>query len=99
MAEKVIVWDQEARKSFRKNLENIMEDSFQAAQKVGDEILSLVDSLAEQPERFPPDRFKNGNDGSYRAFEKHSLRLSYHVSEKQIRILRVRHVKQRPLKY
>ncbi|MGB0948547.1 MAG: type II toxin-antitoxin system RelE/ParE family toxin [Marinirhabdus sp.] len=41
---------------------------------------------------------KIGNDGSYRAFEKHSYRVSYRITENEIRILRLRHTSRNPLK-
>ena len=94
-----IVWDPVAKTSFRKHLNHIKKDSLQAAEKVRVDILKVIGGLLEHPEKFPPDKFKKDNAGDYRAFEKHSYRIAYLVTENQIRILRVRHVKQEPKKY
>ena len=99
MAEMNIVWDEAAKKSFKKYLNYIRKDSLQAAEKVRIDILTIIAKLPNHPELFPPDRFKNANDGSFRAFEKHSCRVVYLTAKSQIRILRVGHVKQEPKQY
>ncbi|MBK8607580.1 MAG: type II toxin-antitoxin system RelE/ParE family toxin [Chitinophagaceae bacterium] len=48
---------------------------------------------------FAPDKFKENNDGSYRAFEKHHYRISYRFDNRVIRILRVRHTSREPILY
>ncbi|WP_369427811.1 type II toxin-antitoxin system RelE/ParE family toxin [Membranihabitans maritimus] len=55
--------------------------------------------MADHPGKYPPDKFKTDNDGSYRAFEKFSYRVAYKIKEKEIAILRIRHVKQEPKEY
>ena len=77
----------------------IKEESPRNAEKVRDEILATTKMLADHPEMHPPDKFKNENPGNYRAFEKLSYRVSYRHTEKEVRILRVRHVKQEPKPY
>jgi plasmid stabilization system protein ParE len=99
MAKVKIRWDTEARNSFRKYLKHIKKDSLQAAEKVKDDVLMAIGGLVDHPEKFPPDRFKKDNNGSFRAFEKHSCRVAYYITETEIRILRVRHVKQEPKEY
>jgi len=95
MAKMTIVWDTEAKKSFKKYLNYIRKDSLQAADKVRIDILATITELPDHPEMFPPD----ANTGRFRAFEKHSCRVTYFISSSQIRILRVRHVKQEPKEY
>ena len=95
----VIAWDKAALTSLQKAFEYIKQDSPQNALKVRDSILKIVRSLPNHPLKFPPDKFKNNNTGSYRAFEKYSLRVAYRVSSKEIKILRIRHVKQEPKSY
>lgn len=63
------------------------------------EILEAIKKLSTYPEIHPPDRFKQLNDGNFRAFQKHSYRISYYVSDHEIIILRIRHVKQKPEEY
>ncbi|WP_209332753.1 type II toxin-antitoxin system RelE/ParE family toxin [Lunatimonas salinarum] len=52
--------------------------------------------MPKQPERYPLDRFKQDNPDNYRAFEKFSYRIAYRYTDKEIIILRFRHVKQEP---
>jgi len=94
-----VVWNKEAEASLQKAYRDIKEDSPQNAAKVRDEILAETRRLAEHPEIYPPDKFKKDNPGNYRAFEKYSYRVAYRYTEKEIRILRVRHVKKEPRMY
>jgi plasmid stabilization system protein ParE len=56
-------------------------------------------SWAGRPEKYPPDKFRLDNEGNYRAFETHSYRISYKFTDREIRILRIRHVRQSPKPY
>jgi plasmid stabilization system protein ParE len=94
-----IVWNNHAINFLRRAIERIKEDSPQNAVMVKEGIAKAVDSLINHPERHPMDMFKSNNDGSYRAFEKFSFRIAYRITETQILILRVRHVKQEPKNY
>ncbi|WP_277749271.1 type II toxin-antitoxin system RelE/ParE family toxin [Paracnuella aquatica] len=71
----------------------------QNAAKVRDKILEQTGRLRENPEMHPPDKYKSGNDGSYRAFETYRFRISYRVLEDKIKILRLRHTSQNPQEY
>lgn len=99
MAKVTISWDTPAKLSFKKQLKHIAEDSLQNAEHVRLEILSIIESIPDNPEKFPSDRFKINNNGLFRAFEKHSFRIAYFIGVGKIRILRVRHVKQEPKEY
>lgn len=94
-----VVWNNHAANFLRRAIERIKEDSPQNAEMVREGIAKAVDNLVNFPERHPLDVFKSNNDGSYRAFEKFSFRIAYRIAEKQILILRVRHVKQEPKRY
>lgn len=94
-----VIWSKGAILSLRKAYEHIREDSLSNAEKVREGILQIADSLSENQEKFPLDKFKNNNPGNYRAFEKYSFRVAYKHTEKEVRILRVRHIKQEPKKY
>ncbi|MDQ2864181.1 MAG: type II toxin-antitoxin system RelE/ParE family toxin, partial [Bacteroidota bacterium] len=77
----------------------IIKDSFQNGQIVRDEILALTINLVNHPEKYPLDRFKKNNDGSFRAFEIHHYRISYRILKSQIIIVRLRHTSMSPLLY
>lgn len=95
----VVVWNKVAEASLQREYQRIKEDAPKNAKKVKDDILAETRKLADYPEMHPPDKFKHQNAGNYRAFEKHSYRIAYRHTEKEIRILRVRHVKQEPKPY
>lgn len=91
-----VSWDKAALLSLQKAYDFISKDSPSNAKKVRDAIFKITSGLPDHPEKFPPDKFKVNNKGNYRAFEKFSYRVAYRFSDKEIRILRVRHVKQEP---
>lgn len=95
----VVSWDKRAYISLQKAYAYIAKSSPKNAEKVKEAILSTTRRLPEHPERYPLDKFKHNNPGNYRAFEQFSLRIAYRHNEKEIRILRCRHVKQRPKPY
>ncbi|MHA4811129.1 type II toxin-antitoxin system RelE/ParE family toxin [Flavitalea flava] len=95
----VTVWTQQAIAELKKAYKYISQDSPQNAKKVIDEIILLTDKLPDQPEIFPPDKLKKNNDGSWRAFEKFRYRISYRITAKDIRIVRMRHTSRTPLQY
>ena len=93
---RLIVWNLLASKQLRKIYHHILTESYQNAEMVKSGITKAVDSLAGNPEKYPPDKFRMKNTGQHRAFELFSLRISYRYNEKEVRILRLRHVKQEP---
>lgn len=99
MKKPIVVWNKGAEASLKNAYKRIKEESLNNAKKVRDEILTETKKLADHPEMYPPDKFKNDNSGNYRVFEKHSYRVVYRHTDKEIRILRVRHVKQEPKQY
>lgn len=94
-----VVWDIKAKEHLQNIYLYIKKNSISSAQKVKKEILTIVRKLPQNPEIFPPDRFKQDNPGNYRAFEKHNYRIAYKLTDTEIRILRIRHTKQEPLEY
>ena len=101
MVEKVyqVVWTNRARKNLKQVYDYIREDSPQNAYKVVEAISTAVYKAIKNPEVYRPDKYKINNDGSYRAFEKHRYRVVYRFNKDTIRVLRVRHTSQEPLKY
>ena len=94
-----IVWNKRPITSLNKALKYISKDSYLQAEKVENRILDAIDDLIINPERHPLDQYKINNDGSFRAFEQDNYRISYRTTSKQIRILRIRHVKKKHLNY
>ena len=94
-----LIWDEQALIEVERSLEWIGKTSLHQTELVEQAILSRIELIRVHPERFPPDKYKINNQGSYRAFETHSYRISYYHTENEVRILRCRHVKQRPKKY
>ena len=71
----------------------------QSANKVRKSIKETVQELPKHPEIYGLDRFKKDENNEHRAFEKYSYRVTYRVTEKEIRILRVRHTSRIPIEY
>jgi plasmid stabilization system protein ParE len=99
MANRTIGWDKHALKQFNKAILYIAEESIQNAENVRIDILAKIDELLSHPEKYPLDKYKLENDGYYRAFELHRLRVAYFFGTNVIRILRVRHTSREPQEY
>ena len=91
--------DREAKKSLRDAYVYIRKDSLQNADKVRGMILASIKKLIKNPEQHNSDKFRIGNDGSYRAYEIYKYRITYHISSTEIRVIRIRHTKMNPLEY
>ncbi len=97
--ERVIVWNKQPSKFLAQALKRISEDSVLQAERVEKKIVASMQSIIPNPERHPPDKFKKDNPGHFRAYEVLSFRIAYKITGTQIRILRIRHVKQEPKEY
>ena len=95
----VVAWDKPAYSSLQLAYDHIKEGSLANAEQVLEGILKITVGLPDHPEKYPRDKFKKNNPGNYRAFEKYSYRVAYKITEQEIIVLRVRHVKQEPLEY
>jgi plasmid stabilization system protein ParE len=98
MARKII-WESQALENIADALEWISKESVQQAENVENAILEKIYELPDRPEKYSPDKFRLNNEGNYRAFETHSYRISYKFTDREIRILRIRHVRQSPKPY
>jgi plasmid stabilization system protein ParE len=58
MVKKKIIWDEEAKTSFRNAYQYIRQDSLLQAERVKGEIITATKRLAEYPEIHPPDKFR-----------------------------------------
>ncbi len=94
-----IVWRKSARLYLEKAIDYIRQDSVKNADIVAKAILASIDKASRFPEHFPPDKYKHNNTGSFRAFEIYSFRVSFFTNAETIRIVRIRHTKQKPLNY
>ena len=94
-----VVIDNEAKLQLRLAYNYIRKDSFQNAEKVKADILASIKDLIKNPELHPPDKYRINNDGSFRAYELHKYRITYHVSDIQITVIRIRHTKMNPFSY
>jgi plasmid stabilization system protein ParE len=83
MVSKKITWSKTALKQFESAIDFIASDSIQNSGKVKIEILEKIAQLASYPEMHSPDKQKNKNDGSYRAFELHHYRVAYRIKKKK----------------
>jgi plasmid stabilization system protein ParE len=77
MANRKVSWDRHALRQFNKAILYIAEDSIQNAEAVSFEIIAKIEELQAFPEKYPPDKYKVENNGDYRAFELHHLRVAY----------------------
>ena len=99
MSKRKISWDKQALHYFREAIRYIREDSPQNADKVKKEVLEKINDLSVRPEIHNPDKYKLNNNGNYRTFELHRLRVGYLVKENEVIIARVRNTSQEPLDY
>lgn len=95
----VVKWSISAKKELQNIVDYIEDDSPQNARAVAFKIFEATFELPQNPLKYPVDKQKKINDGSYRAFELSSFRISYRIFPKSIYIIRVRHVKRSSLDY
>lgn len=95
----VTVWSKRAKKDLQKAYLYILLDSLQNAEMIRDDIIDLTIDLPKHPEKYPLDKFKTDNDGTWRAFEIYHYRISYRIIPNQISIVRLRHTSQSPLNF
>jgi len=94
-----ITWDKQAIIYLRESIKYIRKDSPQNAETVKNDILGKINELPTKPEIYNPDKYKTNNNGDYRAFEIHRLRVSYLIKDDEIIIARVRNTRQAPIDY
>ncbi len=98
---KIVIWSKLALKQTEEIHKYVLENSksLRIADDLIDKIFTSSEVLSNQPELYALDKFKELNNGSYRAYGIFHYRISYRVLKDQIRILRVRHTSREPLKH
>lgn len=71
-----VIWSDDARQQLRVAYDYIKKDSPQNAKKVRSDIANITKGLSLNPHKYAPYKYKLSNDGSYRAFEKHTYRVA-----------------------
>lgn len=94
-----IIWNVTALETLSKALQWISKESIQGAEIVENGIIKRLNQARINPYRFPPDGLKINNSGDFRFFITHSYRITYRITENEIRVLRIRHIKQKPISY
>lgn len=86
-----IKWNSTALYSFIDILDFIKEKSPVNAKRVKTRINNIIKSIPSNPEMFREDELKENNDGTYRVFNKDSIRVSYKIEANTIFIVKVIH--------
>lgn len=94
-----IKWYPKALHSFIDILNYIKIDSPTNAKRVKTRINNIIKTIPTNPEMFREDELKENNDGTYRVFNKDSIRISYKIEPKEIFIARLVHASQEPNLY
>lgn len=96
---KEIRWPKKVQTQLLNAYQYILQNSYQGAEKVKQDILLSITNLSINPEIYPLDKYRKNNDGTYRAFELHQYRISYRVNRNEIIIVRIRHTGRMPKEY
>ena len=91
-----IRWGAKALHNFIDILNYIKLDSPANAKRVKTRINNIIKTIPANPEMFREDEWKEKNNGTYRVFNKDSIRVSYKIEPKEIFIARVVHSSQEP---
>ena len=94
-----LIWDDLAVDQLDEYLKNVSKQSESAPNLIRDRILSRLKAVQKNPYICEPDRFRDNNDGSYRAFTVYTYRVTYSIKDNYIRIIRVRSSNKEPLEY
>lgn len=93
-----IRWDRLARESLNDIYNYICQDSPQNAKKVKRELIKLVGSLNDFPEKYSKEDFLVKEPENYRSLNKWSYKIIYEVTEEAIIIVDIFHTSQLPSK-
>lgn len=92
-----IHWDKLAKESLDDIYEYIIQDSPQNARKVKKELIKLVGSLNDFPEKYSREEFLEEEESeNYRSVSKWSYKIIYEVTDDAIIIVDIFHTHQHP---
>lgn len=91
-----IRWDRTAKESLDQIYEYIFQDSPQNAKKVKKELIKLVGSLNDFPEKYSREEFLDEVLGNYRSVSKWTYKVIYEVTEDSIIIVDIFQTRQHP---
>ena len=94
-----VVIDNAAKRQLQEAYHYIKEDSVKSAEKVRSKILASIKEPARRPKHHPADKYRSNRNSAYRAYELYKYRITYHVSETQVTVIRIRHTRMNPLQY
>ncbi len=84
-----LIWIKQATKSFLKIFDFNKQDSTQNTQKISEDVLKILSESGKNPQHHRRDKYKFENsNGSFRAFEIHSIRISFFYDSKVLRVVR-----------
>jgi plasmid stabilization system protein ParE len=93
-----ILWDRLAKDSLDNIYSYIAEDSISAARNVKKELIKLVNSLNDFPQKFSVEEYLADEPENYRSVSKWNYKIIYEVTEECIIILDLFHTSQNPIK-
>jgi len=91
-----IRWDRTAKESLDQIYEYIFQDSHQNARKVKKELIKLVGSLNDFPEKYSREEFLEEVPGNFRSVSKWNYKVIYEVTEDSIIIVDIFQTRQHP---
>ncbi len=93
-----IRWDRQAKENLDQIYTYISKDSIAAARKVKKELVKLVQSLNDFPEKFSVEPYLADEPENYRSVSKWSYKIIYEITEEYIIVVDVFHTSQHPSK-
>jgi plasmid stabilization system protein ParE len=96
-----IVWDRHALDDLQSILEFLFKQSPEAPKIIKSAILTRLKVIQTNAFICESDKLKDKPDDTFRAFVVYSYRITYQINhtQKEIRIIRVRHTSREPLGY
>ncbi len=98
---KAVIWTNHAIAELNEEFLELLErcSSIETTTKVITEVHDSVSILQTHAEIYELDELRKKNDGSIRAYEKHTYRISYQITTDTIYVIRVRYARKDPLLY